>query len=757
MDLIANMTFRLRLDENSGACFLAGIYRVILDDPRRQTTIAVLIQPDEGQVRACHGGRRRKADDQLKQPRKKPPQPLVGELIWMDRGLLERLHDEQQLMAIELERDAVQVLRGRSEEEYKRRVLVMAGFLDLIHLQDSIVAHNGLGDLVKEAMALSGASSVYIYRLWSKLCRYGLDKKSLLPRRDRCGAPGVARPCDPPAAGKATRKKSGRKTMAQTIARAHNQCLESVQPGMNTSWAAAIRAADRQIPTPKPDWPGRCRLITRSAFCSKGVEEKGKFKLVLPQKGAYPNNRQIRRVLDVLSTRLERIIERTTKRHFQMAQRGLIARNWQDVAGPGHTSAIDSTVGDIYLRSSVNRAWIVGRPIVYICVDVWSSAITGFYVCLTGPSWSTATISLFNAASDPTLVADLWGYQPILGLDPAPTLSYDLMCDRGEYLSQGHRVTALRLIPLTSYTPPYRGDLKSSVEVLHRITKDAQFLFIPGAMDFRRQELELRKVNPADCVLTVREYTQYLYELFSLYNLTADRSHRLDTLMAAEGVYPSPAGLWHWGHAANIGYRRQTLQSDLISDLLPSAKAWVRRDAVRYGGCDYMSDEVKEAQWTAIARNLGGWELPIHYYPGSVSQIWTPNVGGAGLLSLQISDQSRASRELTWDEWSDCLALETMKRPDREHDRMLNSLSANDRINQLLAVAKQQTADAIDRATGKAPTMSEARAIETAATAHPSRSESKVAEEVRDEAMQAHEAMMAAILHSANSDEDAYA
>lgn len=757
MDLITNMTFLLRSEEKSGVGYLAGIYRVILDDPRRQTTIAVLIQPEEGRMRVRHGGRKRKSDDQLKRPRKKPPQSLVGELIWMDRGLLHRMHDEKLLMPIEIERDAPPMLSSRGEVEYKRRVLAMANFLDVKHLQDCIVADNGLGGLVKEATASAVASSAFIYRQWSKLCRYGIDAKSLIPRRDRCGAPGVARPCDPPAEGMRKRKKSGRKTLAQSIARAHGQNLESGQPGMSTEWAAAIRAADRQIPAPKPDWPRRCRLINQSAFCRKGVEKEGKLELVLPEKGAYPNNRQIRRVLDVMSTRLERIIERTTKQHFTSAKRGLVARNWCDVAGPGHTWATDSTVGDIYLRSSVNRAWIVGRPIVYINVDIWSTAIVGFYVCLTGPSWSTAKISLFNAGSDPSLVAGLWGYQPILGLDPAPTLCYALMSDRGETLSQSHRVTALKLIPLTSYAPPYRGDLKGLVEVLHRIEKDAQFLFIPGAMDYRRQELELRKVNPADCVLTVREYTQYLYELFSVYNLTADRSHRLDALMAAEGVYPSPAGLWHWGHAAGIGYRRQMLQSDLISDLLPSAKAWVRRDSVRYGGCDYMSDEVKEAQWTAIARNLGGWELPIHYYPGAVSQIWTPNVGGAGLLSLQISDQSRASPEFTWDEWADCLAIETMKRPDRAHERMLKSLSAQDRIQQLLVTAKRQTADAINRSTGKAPPMSEARLIETAATAHPSRSESKVAEEVRDEAMQAHEAMMSALLHSANGDDDSSA
>ena len=169
-----------------------------------------------------------------------------------------------------------------------------------------------------------------------------------------------------------------------------------------------------------------------------------------------------------------------------------------------------------------------------------------------------------------------------------------------------------------------------------------------------------------------------------------------------------------------------------------------------------MSEEVKEAQWTALARNAGGWELPIHFYPGSVSQIWTPNVGGAGLLSLQISDQSRASAELTWDEWSDCLAIEAMQQPDRQHERMLHAISARERINQMLAVAKQQTTDAIDRATGKTPSISEARLIETAETAHPSRSESKVAEELRDEAMQGHEDMMSALLAGADDADDSH-
>lgn len=85
------------------------------------------------------------------------------------------------------------------------------------------------------------------------------------------------------------------------------------------------------------------------------------------------------------------------------------------------------------------------------------------------------------------------------------------MCDRGEYLSKGASLTAFKLIPSMAYAPPYRPDLKGLVEVLHRIEKDAQFLFIPGAMDYRRAEFDLRKSHPEESAMTVREYVQYLH------------------------------------------------------------------------------------------------------------------------------------------------------------------------------------------------------------------------------------------------------
>lgn len=748
MDLTPNSTFRLLPGAERSTGLEPGIYRVILDEPTFDRTVAVHIQPDnnadKGKIRRP-GGRKKKNDADLKRPRKKPPIPLVGNLIWMRRGDLEALSSSGMLKSIEIERRVAPELSDSGKKLHEARLSAMASFLDLKELQESIVVHEGLGGLVKEATARAGVSRQYVYKQWSNLCRWGIDGKSLAVDFDRCGAPGISRPCDPPSEGRPGRRKAGRKTLTQRIAQAYGSSLDPEQPGMSSEWAAAIRAADKQIPTPKPSWSDRFDRIVKSAFCAKAIEVEGRIELVKPDIGTYPNPQQVKRALTADKTRLERLIERTTQRHYNASMRGLKGRNWRDVAGPGHTWAIDSTVGDIYLRSSLDRAWIVGRPIVYVVVDVWSTAVVGFYVCLTGPSWNTAKIALFNSSADPALVGGLWGYQPILTLQPAPTLCYALQCDRGEYLSQGHRSTAKRFLPLTHFTPPYRGDLKGLVEVLHRIEKDAQFAFIPGAMDFRRAEMELRKVDPSKSCLTVREYVHYLYELFTEYNLTADRSHRVDAHMLAAGVFPSPAGLWRFGHEVGIAFRRHISQPDLISEFLPSAQARVRRDAVRHAGCDYSSKEIEALDWTSYARAFGGWDVDVHHYPGSMSSIWTPNVGGSGLLRLCISDQARASAELTLDEWADSLALGTTKRAGIQHARTMNSLDSLARIEALKTAAIRLTAEAVAKAKGEVPSMGEARMMEVAATAHPSKSESKAAAQIQQEALAEHESMMAAL------------
>jgi hypothetical protein len=738
MDLIHNSVFKIIGGEED------RIYRVVLNEIRiKKVAIVGLDQPSEY---APHKGGRKKFNE-TKKPRKKPPMPFIGQLIWKSHSELQRLYDQSELIVLDsIEADSVP-LSPADKPVFERRKAVMKPFLEFEHLREQILACNGIGGLVKEAKEASKASAYFIYKCFSMMCRYGFLESSLKPALHRCGAPEVSRPCDP-----GGRKKAGAKTIKQKIAKARGVILEPEQPGVSAAWRSHIIAADSKIPTPKPSMSERCKTIVESAFVRRYKQEDGKLVPMDPKLGEYPNNRQIRRVLEVEIPRLQRLLEKTTLGHFKRALRGLTARNWKGVSGPGHTWAIDSTIGDIYLRSSLNRSWIIGRPVVYIVVDVWSTAIVGFYVCLTGPSWDTAKVSLFSSAASPELMGELWGYQPILSLYPAPTLPAILLCDRGEYLSIAASLTGMKLIPCLSYTPPYRPDMKGLVEVLHRIEKDKQYFFLPGAIDQRRKEFELRKFNPNEAVLTVADYTQYLYTIFAEYNLTAPREKRIDAHMKADGVFPSPSGLWRWGHKMGVGVRRDVPISELITNLLPSDIASVTRHGVMLGGKQYESRFIDNQQWTALARNFVGWDITAYYFPGSVSRIWTRNTGSPGLIDLKISDQSTASPELTFDEVADAIMYANINKANVAHEKMLLALQSRRRVEEIIANAKVLTADAIARDSGPSPTMTEARNLETSFEAPAPKKPHESQSEIDATAYQMHLEMMQLIMAAANED-----
>lgn len=61
---------------------------------------------------------------------------------------------------------------------------------------------------------------------------------------------------------------------------------------------------------------------------------------------------------------------------------------------------IDATIGDVYLRSFYNPSEIIGRPVIYFVIDVFSRMIVGYYVGLEGPSWLGMSTALANAMMD---------------------------------------------------------------------------------------------------------------------------------------------------------------------------------------------------------------------------------------------------------------------------------------------------------------------------------------------------------------------
>lgn len=622
------------------------------------------------------------------------------------KEILLNLHNAGVLKCVELDVDP-QLRKQRVDLDekslkiYDERVKVMSDFFKHDKLCDALYSSSGLGTLVSDATKLHGCSRAYVYKLFKLLCIHGFEAGSLHDRYDQSGAPGVKRPYV------AGGNKVGRKTNIIRVGGVE----EFPQQGVSEQDRVKIIAVYDRIPNPKPSSQDVYDQIIEKVYVNKYIETPEGRVAVMPPQGSFPNQRQVRHIIESCVSELDRLISKTTIGHFTRNSRGLSGHAWEGIAGPGHRYAIDSTIGDIYLRSSINRAWVVGRPIVYLIVDIWSTAVVGFYVCLNGPSWETAKVALFSTVADPKLIGELWGYQPRISLFPSPTLPYELMSDRGEYLSVAAKVTSKELGYDATFNPAYRPDLKGLVEVLNRIAKDKQYFFLPGAIDARRRELELR-TDYKESAYTVREYSQYLYKIFTQYNLTANRNHRLTSEMIAMGVQPTPAGLWRFGHEVGCGYLKSTTFSRLVTNLLPLRESVITKKGVYLGQLEYDFSESNNRNLTANARNFGYSKIATHTFPGSTSRIWWPDTMSSNLHELNLSPNARAPEDITYDDWADAYAYNNLFNQDREYDRLSLSIQNNIEINALTAQAIKLTSEAETQYLGPKVSVNEARGIE---------------------------------------------
>lgn len=606
-------------------------------------------------------------------------------------------------------RDA-STLTDRERVKFETRCAAAGPFLDHHLVCEALLSPRGIGNLIGQIRTTNKISRSSCYRLWELLCIHGFNLSSLNPRFDRCGAPGVFRHWEE------AKSKVGRKTQRERLGAPDPFPQAGVTSEIRQKVFAAYKVFRKD---PKLQFDAIYLKMLAACFAAKYSRNDDDLVVEQLPQGRYPNKAQVRRIINQETNKLSRKLSRTTIGFFNRNHRGLSGLARDGVAGPGHTYAIDSTVGDIYLRSRVNRAWSVGRPIVYVIVDVWSTAVVGFHVCLNGPSWETAKVALFSTNTSVVPFAELWKIDGVPQLSPAPSLPHAFLCDRGEYLSKGALATGERLGVNMQYNPSYRPDLKGVVEVLHRIAKDQQFQFLPGAIDARRKEIDLR-ANPRDSIFTLAEYVQYLSEIFAQYNFFSDRSKYMNTAMISEGVDPTPAGLWQYGHEVGIGYRKQDLGSRIMSALLPSQNAIVRKNGVYFGRLRYEAEFVEEKMWPAQARNFGVMEVPMSYFPGNNEKIWWQDPESGQMMPLTLAPQALAAPGLSFDEWLDAYTYQQTKATDKQHQRVLSALAQAGRTEQRIARAREETKKADEEYAGLVPTMRDAKSIEliaqTAAT-----------------------------------------
>jgi len=535
---------------------------------------------------------------------------------WIFDESLRRTEDPfQELASMSVEQDS------KAQKIRDQRYELIAPLL----ADEEIYYRNGRGRLLQSRSDESGKPRKSLYKNLRQYWQRGAMPNALLPDYRKSGGKGQK---------KTSRKKLGRP--------------RKISPGTGITVDSSIEKMFRLV-------------LDRHYVNDKGQPLPYAHRRFLDMfKAANPNVRpedyptltQIRYFYYREYENADRIRLRSNKIAYQKDIRPLIGTATAGVLGPGSRYEIDATIADIYLLSA-DRQRIIGRPTLYVVVDVFSRMVTGFYIGLENPSYVTAMSALVTSMSDKTELCAR--YDLVISPEQWPTVGVPdvILADRGELL--GHQIESLEKAfgVRIEITPPYRGDAKGIVERYFR-TLQAEFKpFVPGVVTATKVRKQGGKDYRLDATLTLEDFTHIMlasilhrnqYAVLSKYDRDSDMPN---------DIALTPLNIWNWGIQNRTGRLKNVSEEALKIALLPRKNVHLSDLGVSCFGAYYTSKEVLASGWLHRNGDRRVTGLQAAYDPAVADHIYLfPENGSSEYWVCSLTDRSRQYRgKSMWELW----------------------------------------------------------------------------------------------------------
>lgn len=375
-------------------------------------------------------------------------------------------------------------------------------------------------------------------------------------------------------------------------------------------------------------------------------------------------------------------------------KRALKGKAADKLFGPAQTFMIDSTVADVYLVSTFNPYWIIGRPIVYLVRDVWSGMIVGVHVALEGPSWHTARLAIYNAFSPKGEFLRSFGFNMTDEHWPCAHGCLNFVHDRGESLSIPSADSANELKLILSACASFRPDLKGPIETLFHWLNLETVHWLPGAVRSRQRERGQRDYR-LDAKLTMYQFTRIIIHAILTFNKTANMGDRLVGPIAGLEIKPTPTNLWCWGLENLNGSPPQWDQETLYTALLPSSMASIRADGIHFAGRCYQGAISDREQWQETARAFHSGKLKVKYHPNNPQRLFVLNEMTGNYETLNMNAGQQIPEHARFEEIMDCLKYRHFIHDGDEDVRLLDRIGHNRFRDEEIKKAEEARANAI--------------------------------------------------------------
>ncbi|GGD83103.1 DDE-type integrase/transposase/recombinase [Croceicoccus mobilis] len=466
--------------------------------------------------------------------------------------------------------------------------------------------------------------------------RNGMSPDALIPKFEACGSPGN---------GKARRTKP--------LGRKREIGGGNPHMPMNDDVEAVFKwATDKYYRKAKRGSLSRTfRTIQGYLQTQFAVDESGGGLVARTradrQSIPLPTFRQYQYWYEKQARRFEDRIAREGATKVKKDSRSRLGTTLDNLIGIGSRFEIDATTIDVGCVSETNRRAYVGRPTLYLVVDVYSKMIVGMHLTLESASWREAGIAIRNIAEDKVEYCRRFDIEIEHGDWPVrDTLPARIIADRGELENYEPENFIVRTGVTIENTAPYRGDMKGNVEkrfdMVHAVLRDV----VPGMFNATHSEKGDSDAR-REAKLTLKELTAAVVRaVIYLNNNNFLAGYHPNSDMIKAGIDAIPKDIWNWALETGRTELRATDLEMLKMAVLKTGNATSTKDGISFMKMLFISDaHIQGRVW----ENTAAKSVKLSYDHKDTNKIWLHQSDGT-YEECRLSPACKAFANMTFKE-----------------------------------------------------------------------------------------------------------
>ncbi|WDV06737.1 transposase [Lysinibacillus irui] len=537
---------------------------------------------------------------------------------------------------------------------------------------------------IVEITAESGLGKTKVKKLLSRYWQRGMNKNAMLPDYANSGGRGKTKNLSHDKVGRPRRVTvNGEYRSGINIT---EEIKTQFEHAINKYYRKANNYSLKDV----------YHFILRDFYADR-YKEEGEIQYRIWEANRIPSYHQFYYWFKKLEDPKKDIEFRKSAKEYELKHRPILSNSKIETNGPGTRFQIDATIADIYLVSSFDINRIIGRPVVYAIIDVYSRIVTGIYVGLEGPSWLGAMMALDNMVADKVEFCKQYDIEITDEQWPTYHLPEIIIADRGEF--EGYAVAGLinNLNIKIENTTAYRGDLKGIVERKFRTMNGKVKQKAPGAIQKEYRERGDRDYR-LDATLNLKEFTALIITMMLQHNHKIIDKYPMEKAMITEGIVPTPINLWNWGIQNRKG-RLRTVDRDILRlNVLPRGKATISRAGIKFKNLLYGSKRAIEEQWYAKLKNKS---IDIVYDPRHLDKIYIPNDNG---MDYETCILLEPSQQYKLDFLEEVVFQQQLRNELEEEERSKQvqlTINTDTMMDQIIKAAEQKKKQALHQPTSK--------------------------------------------------------